>query len=53
MDKDIPTKVLKCERYVSMGYTARWTNCPNCNKTIGGSYTQIECPHCGQKILWR
>ena len=53
MTKNIPTKVINKERYVSSGYTARWTDCPNCKKTIGGSYKQTECIHCGQQILWK
>ena len=46
MDKNTFTKVIRRDNNMS------WLECPNCKKIIGGRYTQTECPHCGQKILW-
>lgn len=54
MDKNIPTKVIKKEGWYSLGYTARFTLCPNCEKSLG-SYTKgknNKCPKCDQKIIW-
>ena len=51
MDKTIPTKVIRTEGKLSIGYATYFTYCPNCKKTIGSAYKPKKCYRCEQKIL--
>lgn len=53
MDKNTPTSVKRVTAYHSMGYSPRFTKCPNCERSVEKSWDKPKnCSHCNQKLIW-